>query len=437
MRPWRKRMVERSFTGPTFNLQDPALAEFLGIGTGSDAGVNVDEKATLGLSAAWRAVKLTSGVLAALPLKTYRDNKGQRELVGSLFDNPGGDFYTPFEWKSLVFCHLLLFGNAYLLHVYNGAGALVALFPIHPSLITSEWVKDAAGNVTLARQYRATADGQTKVYTELELTHVMATSTDGLAGMSPIAQERNVLGSSIAADRAAARMFANGMLVGGLVTSDETIDEDDGKTILAGLKAKLTGSQNAGDIAFVNASLKFTPWTMNAEDAQFLESRQYQVAEIARIFGVPVQLLMQDGASSWGSGIQELVRGWQKFDLTGWTTPFEERCSRLLADGRFCEFDYAGLNQGSPAEEIGLLIQQVEAGILTMDEARAIRNMPPLPTIPVASPEIEQALNLATAAPSLVQNPGLPGLVDQLRALNGKPPLSADSGSDNTEGNPA
>lgn len=382
-------MVERSFTGPTFNLQDPALAEFLGISSTSEAGVGVDERKTVGLTAAWRAVKLTSGVLAALPLKTYRDDNGQRKSVGSVFDNPGGDFYTPFEWKSLVFCHLLLHGNAYLLHVYNGAGALVALFPIHPSLITPEWVKDGQGRNTLARRYKATVDGAEKFYGEADLTHVMSTSLDGLKGMSPIEEERNALGSSIAADRAAARMFANGMLVGGLVTSDETIDEDDGKTILAGLKAKLTGSQNAGDIAFVNASLKFTPWTMNAEDAQFLESRQYQVAEIARIFGVPVQLLMQDGASSWGSGIQELVRGWQKFDLTGWTTPFEERCSRLLADTRFCEFDYAGLNQGSPAEEIGLLIQQIEAGLLTIDEARAIRNMPPRATPDAGSDNTE------------------------------------------------
>jgi HK97 family phage portal protein len=362
--------------GPTFNLQDPALADFLGIGGSTDAGVNVTERTTLGLTAAWRAVKLTSGVLAGLPLKTYRtDSDGQRVQVGSVFDNPGGAFYTPFEWKQQVFAHLLLHGNAYLLHIYNGAGSLDSLIPIHPSLVTVKVAEDK-----LSREYHVTADGMTKVYTEADLTHDMSLSLDGNTGLSPIAFERNALGTGIAGDKAAGRMFANGLLIGGIVTSDETLDEDDAKTILTGLKAKVSGANNAGDIAIVNASLKFQPWTMNAEDAQFLESRQYQVAEVARIFGVPVQLLMQDGASSWGSGIQELVRGWQKFDLTGWTAPFEERCSRLLADTRFCEFDYQGLNQGSPAEEIGLLVQQITVGLLTVDEARAIRNMPPLPT---------------------------------------------------------
>lgn len=382
MSRWRRapREVARAYNGPMFSLQDPALADYLGIGGHNDAGVSVNEKTALGLTAVYRAVSLTASTLAGLPLKTYRDNApdvpGGRVQVASVFDNPGGLFYTPFEFKQIMFTHLLLHGNAYLLHIYSGAGTLVALFPIHPMMVTPELAPDGQ-----SRQYKVTGtDGVTKIYTDADLTHVMGPSTDGLQGLSPIRVARNALGTAIAADKAAARMFSSGLLIGGIVTSDETLDENDAATILAGLKAKLTGTQNAGDIAIVNASLKFQPWTMNAEDAQFIESRQYQVAEVARLFGTPVQLLAQDGASSWGSGIQELVRGWQKFTLTAWTTPAEERFSRLLADTRFCEFEYQGLNQGSPAEEIALLVQQVQTGILTIDEARAIRNMPPLPT---------------------------------------------------------
>lgn len=367
-------MQRSTHIGPTMTLRDPALADYLGIGGQSEAGVDVTEKSTLGLTAAWRAVRLTSGVLAALPLKSYRDDPaGQRQSIDTVMDNPGGDFYTPFEWKRLLFCHLLLHGNAFLLHIYNAAGSLAALFPLHPQLVTVKVSEDR-----VSREYHVTVDGVTTVYGPEDVTHVMAFSTDGVTGLSAIGMERNALGTAIAGDRAAARMFSSGMLIGGIVTSDEQLDEDDAKTLLTGLKAKLTGTRNAGDIAIVNASLKFTPWTMNAEDAQFLESRQYEVAEVARIFGVPVQLLMQDGASSWGSGIQELVRGWQKFDLTSWTCPTEERLSLVIRGSGFCEFDYSGLNQGSPAEEIGLLISQVQAGLLTVDEARAIRNLPPL-----------------------------------------------------------
>ena len=376
MSRWSRRKIDRTtHIGPTIALRDPALADYLGLGGQSEAGVDVTEKSALSLTAAWRAVSLTSGILAGLPLKSYRDDEttGQRQSIRTIMDNPGGDFYTPFEWKRLIFAHLLLHGNAYLLHILNTAGALSALFPLHPSLVTVKVSEDR-----VSREYHVVVHGETTVYTADEITHVMGFSTDGVTGLSPISVERNALGTAIAGDRAAARMFSSGMLIGGIVTSDENLDETDAETILSGLKAKLTGTRNAGDIAIVNASLKFQPWTMNAEDAQFLESRQYEVAEVARIFGVPVQLLMQDGASSWGSGIAELVRGWQKFDLTSWTAPTEERLSQVIRGSGFCEFDYAGLNQGSPAEEIGLLIQQVQAGILTIDEARAIRNMPPI-----------------------------------------------------------
>lgn len=385
----RARELRRAYPphiGPNVNLRDPALADYLGLGGWNDSGERVTESSALALSAAWRAVKLTSGLLAGLPLKTYRtDPDGQRVQVGSIFDNPGGDFYTPYEWKQLVFAHLRLHGNAYLLHMYNQGGALEVLFPIHPGLVTVKVSDDR-----VSRIYSITVDGTTVEYDSTQITHIMDFSLDGVRGASPLELERNALGTGIAADRAAARMFSSGLLIGGIVTSDEDLDEDQAKTILTGLKAKLAGTKNAGDIAIVNASLKFQPWTMNAEDAQFLESRQYQVAEVARIFGVPVQLLMQDGASSWGSGIQELVRGWQKFDLTSLTSAFEERCSKLLADTRFCEFDYAGLNQGSPREEIELLTMQVAAGLLTVNEARAIRNLPPLSTGETGQIEGEQ-----------------------------------------------
>ncbi len=368
--------VSRSSVGPSYSIQDPALAEFLGLSGRNDAGVDVTESSALGLTAVFRSVSLVAQTLAALPLKTYRrDEFGNKIQVPSVFDDPGGDVYTPFEFKELVVTHLLLHGNAYLLHLYNGAGTLDSLFPIHPSLVTVEW--DAEQH---RKRYTVQTATGAVLYWDDALTHVMGLSTDGLKGMSPISVARNALGTGIAADKAAARMFSSGMLLGGLVSSDEHLSAEQAEELKVGLKAKLSGTQNAGDIAVVNASLKFTPWTGTSEDMQFIESRGYQIDEVARIFGVPRELLSANGATSWGSGIQELVRGFARFTLNSWTSRLEERFSRLLSNPRYVEFEMAGLLQGTPAEEIELLARQIDIGLLTIDEARAIRNLAPLTT---------------------------------------------------------
>jgi HK97 family phage portal protein len=155
--------------------------------------------------------------------------------------------------------------------------------------------------------------------------------------------------------------------------------EAEAQKIKDGLKAKMSGIENAGDIAVINRALKFSPWSMTAEDAQFIESREFQVIEFARMIGVPPHLVgATEKQTSWGSGVAEQNLGLQKFTLMPWTSRIEESLSDLLPSPRFCEFEYAGLLQGTPAQEIELLIKQVDAGLLTVDEARAIRNLPPL-----------------------------------------------------------
>jgi hypothetical protein len=171
------------------------------------------------------------------------------------------------------------------------------------------------------------------------------------------------------------------------------------------LQRKMLGSENAGDVAVINRRLKFEPWSMNNTDAQWIEARGFQVDEVARLLGVPKVLLMEDGASTWGSGIAELVSGWVRFSLAGWTSRLEQRLSRLLSQPRFVEFDYSGLLKPTPADEINLLIAQVNQGLITTNEARRIRNLEPvadgdaLRTPPGAAPgeSLVEQVNAATA----------------------------------------
>lgn len=389
---WRRVLLGPDATGdPEYRaeayplrLDDGTFADWMGWGP-TAAGVSVSHQSSLGLAAVYRAVSLISGTIATLPLKSYRDRSdGTRTRVDTFLDQPGGpDGLTQFEWTELVLVHLLLWGNAYLLHLVGGAGQLVGLIPLHPSAVDVKPVKtkeEEARFFPWRKYFTVTkTDGTQQDLTPLEITHITALSTDGLKGLSPIEVNRQSIGTGLAGEQAAARMFSSGMFVSGLVTTEDDVDTAEAEQIKAGLDAKVTGVDNAGKLAFVNRNLKFTPWTMPATDAQFIESRIHQVEEVSRIFGIPPHLLGQtEKQTSWGSGVTEQNRGLARYTLMPWTSRVEQRLSRLLVSRQTCEYDYAGLLQGSAQEEIQMLIDQIAAGILTADEARRVRNLEPL-----------------------------------------------------------
>lgn len=359
------------------SIADPAFVDFFGFGRNL-AGVNVSEMSSLGVAAVWRAVSVLSGAIANLPLKTYRDTAEGREQVSSFLDDPGGfESLTPFEWVETVMAHLLLHGNAFLVHVYGGAGQIVGLQPIHPSAVGLDFDQTVPGGKIFRVTY---VDGTTAELTAVDLTHIPALATDPSGrGLSPLWVARNSLGTTLAADQSASRLFANGMLISGLVTPEEDLTEDEAKTIKDSLRAKMLGSENAGDVAVINRKLKFEKWSMTPEDSQFIESRRFQIEEVSRIFGVPPHLLMDmERQSSWGTGLIEQNQAWARYTLQGWTKRIEQRLSRLLPRPRFCEFDYKGLLRPTPGEEINLLLAEVNGGLITVNEARAVLNLPPI-----------------------------------------------------------
>lgn len=364
------------------SINDPALAAWFGAGP-SLAGVTVTESAALGVSSVWRAVSLIAGTIAALPLRVFRElPDGSRERAPSFLTSaPAGmdDDRTGFEWRETIMAHLLLWGNAYLLHRFTAAGGVVGMVPLHPSQVAPEW-EIIAGRPTGRKLFRVTLiGGQTRTYTTAEVTHIPALSGDGLRGWSPISVARHSLGKAIAADRAAARMFSSGGLHSGIVTPEEDLTEAEAVKIKASLDAKIAGWEHAGELAVVNRKLKFSPWSMSMEDAQFLQSRQFEIEEVARWFGLlPIHLAQTEKQTSWGTGVAEQNRGLARFTLMSWTSRIEERLSRLLARPRFVEFDFAGLLAPAPEQEIALLIQQVGAGLITVNEARRLRGMDPI-----------------------------------------------------------
>lgn len=368
----------------TISVSDPILAMYLGLSGLS--GIDLTTEKALALTGVYRSQAIIAGTIAGLPLKVYEGSGYGRRCIDDhwLTTNPAGPYdMSPFTWVETVMLHLLNHAEGYLKSIYNGAGELVGLWPTHPLAVTNvRWVgPDKRFTIGMA-------DGTQEHFLTGDVTQVLGMSMDGLRGLSPLTLFRQTFATMQAGETAANRSFTNGALIAGLVTTDEDVDENEARVIKASLNTKMNGAENAGDIAFVNRSLKFSPWTMSNADAQFLESRKFGVEDASRIYGVPLALLSMTGAvSNWGTGVAEAFLGLQKFTLTGWTSRIESALRAILPPGQFAEFDYAGLLQGTPKDEIGLLIEQVKAGLLTKDEARAIRNMPPLPKEEPADPE--------------------------------------------------
>lgn len=334
------------------------------------------ELTSLELSAVWRSVLLISGTIAGLPLRTYqRTGPESREEIESFLDNPYPDM-SPFEWKELLMGHELLWGNSFLNHMTGGAGQTLALQPLPPWSVGTKRDRETGEKLFSVTD----ASGVIRQFTSLDITHIPGFSLDGIRGLSPITQARHSLGAAKAGNKAAARLFKNGLLLGGLLSPKaDALTKTQKNQVMDGLRSQ-AGADHAGDIAFTPAAMSFSPWTMSAVDAQFLETQHFGIEECSRWFGVPRELLSESGASSWGSGIQEIVRAFAKFCLSGWTTRIEQRLSMLLPPQQFCEFDYSKFLKPSPEEEIRLLIEQVNAKLLTVNEARAKRNYGPYPT---------------------------------------------------------
>lgn len=373
-------------------LSDAAIGALLG-GSGINySGEHVSEASALTLSAIYRGTLTIANAVAGLPLKTYRTTAdGQRERVSSFLDNPAGpDSQTPFEWAQTLVLHLVLHGEGPLLHRYNEGGAIVGLENVHPLALSME--RATAEESGPGRKYPDgivykvsvhDGPGATKQVTlgSDKITVIRGPVNNGLRGMSFLSFGRNSLGVSLAGEKAAAKAFANGAQIAGVLVpgENENLSIKDVEDLSADLRVNLFGTDNAGAVPIVNKVLNFQPWAMTLADAQFLESRSFQVEEACRWIGVPPHLVYDlSKSTSWGTGIAQQNKNLSQYVLRGHSVPIEQRVSRLLAQPRFGEFDYYGLEAGSAADEQALLLGAVNGGLRTPNEARRILNLAPL-----------------------------------------------------------
>lgn len=359
-----------SLESPDRPLTDASLTQLFG-GVKTDSGVEVTESSSLGFSAVFRAVNLIAGTSASLPLHPYRaqaDGVPAREQTGAaarLLRAPHPDL-TQFEFWETVYAHLLLWGNAYLLLNRAGGTRVREMWPIHPGRVR-------AGRASDGQKVYA-VDGGTRVWTDAEVLHIPGFGYDGVTGVSPIRLAREGIGLALAAEKFGAKFFASGTLATGILQTDQRLTQDQADMIQERWKARRAGLNAAHDTVILDAGAKFQRLTIPPEEAQFLQTRKFQVTEIARMFGIPPHMLGDtERSTSWGTGIQQQGIGFVVYTLRPWLTRVEQRLTKVIApDAVYARYSVEGLLRGDTQDRAAWYRAMWELGVYSTDEIRAL-----------------------------------------------------------------
>ncbi|MFZ4264498.1 phage portal protein [Streptomyces arboris] len=364
---------------PTTPLTSSSLAELLGGGAPLESGVTVTETGSLRMPAVWRAVSVVANVSAALPLHTYAVGTKDKVSV-DLLENPHPEL-TRFELWRLVYVHRLLWGNAYLQKVTNGAGAVVQLWPVRPDRVQVDRERPSEENPSGKVFWIQAEDGARVRRTPKEILHLPALGYDGVTGCSPIRAAAEGIGLGIAAERSAAKLYGSGNMISGVLQTEQRLNAEQAAALKANWRAKMGGSQAAHDVAVLDSGASFQPVAMPYKDSQFLESRMFQVTEVARMFGVPPFLLMAtEKSTSWGTGLEQQAQGFVTWDLAPtWLTPTEQRVTKeLLPKTVYAKYALGGLLRGDSSARATFYRAMRDSGAYSANDILALEDLPPI-----------------------------------------------------------
>lgn len=397
-------------------------------GFDSHSGEVVTTESALQLDAVWACVKLVSETVGTLPCMVYEKDgatvAADHPLYELLHDAPNLD-NTAVEFWEAVALSLLLHGNAFAEKKMNG-GRLVAIDILHPEAVS------VRRNERNERIYTVRDQGSEHEIPEGRIFHVRGLGFGGDVGISPIGVARQTLGSATAAEKTAGKMFANGMQLAGVLTSDQVLKSEQRKQLSEAL-SKFAGSEKVGKIAVFEAGLKYQQLTLSPEDAQMLETRRFAVEQICRWFGVPPIMIghAATGLTTWGSGVEQIVLQFTKTGLRPLLKRIEAAVRRdlMTADDRKkikVEFNMEGLLRGDSKTRAEFLSSMVQNGLMTRNEGRAYENRPPVKeggdilTAQTNLAPLDQ-LGKATASPARSLEAAVQQMVEQALASRKEP----------------
>ena len=352
---------------------------------GTTSGKAVTERSAMQMTAVYSCVRILSEAVAGLPLHLYRynDSGGKEKALDHplyllLHDEPNPEM-TSFIFRETLMTHLLLWGNAYAQIIRNGKGEIIALYPLIPNKMTVD--RDERGHLYYSYQRsndEATRSKENTVILQPEdVLHIPGLGFDGLVGYSPIAMAKNAIGLAIATEEYGAKFFANGAAPSGVLEHPGTLK--DPSKIREAWQSQFGGSQNSGKVAVLEEGMKYTPISIAPEQAQFLETRKFQINEIARIFRVPPHMVGDLEKSSF-SNIEQQSLEFVKYTLDPWVVRWEQAISRALLTAEekkryFVKFNLEGLLRGDYQSRMEGYATARQNGWMSANDIRELENL--------------------------------------------------------------
>lgn len=382
----------RSRDKPADRTAGSAYNFFLG---GTASGKYVTERSAMQMTAVYCCVRILSEAVASLPLQFYRytDDGGKEKAVEHplyflLHDEPNPEM-TSFIFRETLMTHLLLWGNAYSQIIRNGKGEVVALYPLMPDRMKVD--RDEHGRLYYEYTVYDTDDvdgrkgtdkvGRTVRLQPHDVLHIPGLGFDGLVGYSPIAMAKNAIGLAIATEEYGSKFFANGAAPSGVLEHPGTIK--DPSKVRESWQATFGGSGNANKIAVLEEGMKYTPISISPEQAQFLETRKFQIDEIARIFRVPPHMIGDLEKSSFNN-IEQQSLEFVKYTLDPWVSRWEQAMVRALLtpDEKkryFFKFNVDGLLRGDYQSRMNGYATARQNGWMSANDIRELENLDRIP----------------------------------------------------------
>lgn len=321
------------------------------------SGKPVNERTAMQTTAVYACVRILAEAVASLPLHVYEyQDDGGKKLVHDhplyylLHDEPNPEM-TSFVFRETLMSHLLIWGNAYAQIIRDGAGRVLGLYPLLPDKMDVQ--RDDKGNIYYVYSRNSDENPMFKEYGNIRLKaedvlHIPGLGFDGLIGYSPIAMAKNAVGMTLACEEYGASFFANGANPGGVLEHPGVLK--DPSKVRESWNSVYRGVSNAHKIAVLEEGMKYQQIGIPPEEAQFLETRKFQVNEIARLYRIPPHMVGDLDKSSF-SNIEQQSLEFVKYTLDPWVIRWEQSLQRsLLLPGEkgkyFIKLNVDGLLRG-------------------------------------------------------------------------------------------
>lgn len=354
------------------------------------SGKPVNERTAMQTTAVYACVRILAEAVASLPLHVYEyQDDGGKKLVHDhplyylLHDEPNPEM-TSFVFRETLMSHLLIWGNAYAQIIRDGAGRVLGLYPLLPDKMDVQ--RDDRGNIYYVYSRNSDENPMFKEYGNIKLKaedvlHIPGLGFDGLIGYSPIAMAKNAVGMTLACEEYGASFFANGANPGGVLEHPGVLK--DPSKVRESWNSVYRGVNNAHKIAVLEEGMKYQQIGIPPEEAQFLETRKFQINEIARLYRIPPHMVGDLDKSSF-SNIEQQSLEFVKYTLDPWVIRWEQSLQRsLLLPGEkgkyFIKLNVDGLLRGDYQSRMNGYAVGRQNGWFSANDIREMENMNPIP----------------------------------------------------------